>query len=913
MKKSIIVVLLFSLFACGCWYFGKPAENGNKAHLAFEQKIHAITGKAVRKNSKDNNFSMDQPDMAALQEILMTMDPATGKVPRERLVKAYEQTKALSLLKNANDFHWTGYASDMGGRTRMMMFDPNDAAHKKAWAGGITGGLWYNNDVTSSVSSWIPVGDFWSNLAIRCMAYDPNDPLVFYIGTGEAETALQTYRESSGLGTGIWKSTDAGQTWEQLPSTLAFCFTTDILVRNESGTSIIYAGVASGLYHGTHQSQPTDGLFRSADGGSTWQQVMPNIIGQTSPYAVQDIAKGADGRIYIGTRPNLAGQGGTTILYSDAGTAGSWTINNTYEQEILGLSTYNIPGRVVLATAPSDANVVYALIAGGFINPADNFKKFNCVDVLRSANKGVSWTKKSMPMGNDTTAFATIAWHAMDIAVDPNNPNQVFAGGLDMHRSPDGGNNWQQLSNWYQYTGNQPGYIHADQHEIVFRPGSSKQVLFATDGGVFFTSSADSVSPVFKQHNHNFNTLQFYTCDLSPTAGANEFIGGLQDNGTLYYHGTPLTNYDMISGGDGAFCFWDKNQPQYFIASVYYNMYTFYMNGGSMSSTYGNSGVFINPADLDYNNNYLFANATDVTGTNLPNTLLRISSIYTTNPLETYINLNTGLSVYFSAVTYSPYSPQGKSTLFMGSASGRLFKVTNAHSNAPQVNEITGSSFPAANIGCIALGGSEDTLMVIFTNYGIPSVWKSNDGGQTWADKEGNLPDMPIRWGIFYPGNSNYALIATETGVWGTADMNQGVVSWTPYNTGLANVRTDMLKYRISDHTVLAATHGRGFFTAGWDILTGMQDAGYRMRDVSIYPNPSTGKFTLSGEFNSNDEIKAEILNTSGQLISSRILHPPSCILHPASFDLTNAPKGIYILRMTSGVQKLAEKKIVIY
>jgi hypothetical protein len=911
MKKFFCVSVVFLFFITGLPYICHYSRAHKNTRREYEKRILAITKEACRKNTikSEKECAADLPDMAALQEFLMTMDPATGTVPRERLLKAYNETRAQSHLKNTSTIQWTGYGAEMGGRTRMIMYDPNDDTHKKVWAGGITGGLWYNSDITSSSSSWVPVGDFWSNLSIRCMAYDPTNTQIFYIGTGEAETALQTYRESSGLGTGIWKSVDGGQSWNQLTSTQTFCYTTRIVVKNEGGNPVIYAGVASGLYHGQHQSQPSDGLFRSADGGNTWQQVLPDITGYTQPYAVQDIALGTDGRIYIGTRPNLDGQGGATILFSDAGTAGSWTINNTYEQEILAAPIYNIPGRVVLAAAPSDANVVYALIAGGNIDPSDNFQRFYCVDVLRSSDKGVTWVKKNMPLNNDTTGFATIAWHALDVAVDPNNPNQVFAGGLDMHRSPDGGNNWQQLSDWsLMYNGGGSAYIHADQHTIVFKPGSSGEILFGSDGGVFYTSTGADPSPLFEQHNHNYNTLQFYTCDLSPTAGNNLFIGGLQDNGTLYYTGTPLTINDMIVGGDGTFCFWDKNEPEYFGASYYYNRYTFFQNGNPLGSTYTATGIFLNPADLDYNLNLVYANATDFTGAVLPNYILRLSNIYS-SPLENYVELNTGLTVYFSAVTYSQYSPPNSSTLFLGTVSGRLFKVINANSNVPQATEITGPDFPAGNIACIALGGSEDTLMVIFSNYGVPSVWQSNDGGQSWLDKEGNLPDMPVRWGMFYPGFARYAMIATETGVWETQDMNRPDLTWTQVNTGMADVRTDMLKFRNSDNTVLAATHGRGLFTATWDIGVGIQENS--KQDIKIYPDPSNGYFTLNISGMSINALEISVINSKGELIESKLLNNVSGSAS-AGFNLSGQPGGIYFLKISSGSKLLGTKKLII-
>jgi len=381
--------------------------------------------------------------MAALQDYFMTLDPALGIVPRERLRQAYRQTLDIQSLKSVTtSSSWQGYASDMGGRTRTIMYDPNDPLHKKVWAGGITGGLWYNNNISDFTSSWVAVTDFWPCLAVRCITFDPNNHMIFYVGTGEAETARQTYRESSGVGDGIWKSIDGGQTWYQLVNTTTFAYVTDIAVRNESGNSVLYAGVASGLYQGTqHQSQPSDGLFRSVDGGTTWQQVLPNISGTTVPYAVSDIAISSDGsRIFVGSRPNLNGNGGATILYSDLGTVNSWVDYDYWKIKIENEPLYNIPGRVVLATAPSDPNVVYALIASGFINPnRDNFEDYYCRHLLRSMDKGDTWERKSTPhiySSYADTNFANLAWHALDIAIDPNNANTLYIGGLDVYKPP---------------------------------------------------------------------------------------------------------------------------------------------------------------------------------------------------------------------------------------------------------------------------------------------------------------------------------------------------------------------------------------------------------------------------------------------------------------------------------------------
>jgi photosystem II stability/assembly factor-like uncharacterized protein len=911
MKKIYLILALFIAGTIlGCILHRKSSNNERTRFESFLKKEYAKVPRKEKINEKEP--AADQPEAAAMQDFFMTVDPRTGKIPRERRLAAYQATKAQSALKSTYDaLSWQGYEADMGGRTRAIMFDPNDPNHKKVWAGGITGGLWYNTDLSNANSAWVPVGDFWSDLAIRCITYDPNHPSVFYLGTGEAETAMQTYRESSGLGDGIWKSTDGGQTWNVIPSTAGFAYVTDIQVRNESGNSVIYAGVASGLYQGQqHTSQPSDGLFRSTDGGTSWQQVLPDITGQTVPYAVSDIAIGADGRIYVGTRPNLNGNGGAVILWSDSGVPGTWSVDETFQAEILADPQYNIPGRVVLATAPSDANVIYALIASGFLNPVNNFNYFYCLHILRSDNKGATWTKKTnLPDPNGQNNFAYIAWHALDIAVDPNATDNVFVGGLDMHKSTNGGNSWSRVSDWsLMYGGGGPQYIHADQHIIQFKPGSSTEMVFGSDGGIFYTSNGTSSQPTFQERNKNYTTLQFYSAAISPTAGTDKFVGGLQDNGSLYYNGNPLTIFDMLSGGDGAYAFYDENEPNYSMTSIYYNVYYVWFNG-SFSNYMGDwqSGVFVNPADLDYKSNTLYANAVDFIGTHM-DMMLRLNNIYS-SAYGTFVPLNTGSEVYFSAVRYSPFSPAGESTIFMGTQSGRLFKFNHAE-GTPVKTEITGADFPTANISSIAIGGSEDTLMVTFSNYGVPSVWQTQDGGATWQDKEGNLPDMPIRWGLYHPDNSNYALLATETGVWSTANLNAVNPVWTPDNSGLANVRTDMLTIRKADNTVLAATHGRGLFTTTWDISTGINDRS--MPAFSLYPNPTRGSISMKFPQQTPSNAEIRIYDQNGKIVYQDLL-PAGTERNLKTIDLTGQPGGIYFAGVWQNGKKLNTQKIIKY
>ena len=907
MNKFTFSGIAFSVFTVllgGYIFLNQPVNLRDKYEEGIIHKAETIQ-KQIEK-SKDGLKSPDQPDMAAFQEYIMTVDPATGDVPVDVLISSYKQTQSLEQQqisnRNVNSLmDWETTGANMGGRTRAIMFDPNDPDNKKVWAGGVTGGLWYTNDITNTTENWIPISDMWSNMAISCIAYDPNNTQNFYVGTGEAQTARTIYRASSGIGAGIFTTDDGGQTWGLMPSTSEFDYITDIAVRDENGISVIYACVASGYYMGAeHLSEPSDGVFRSENNGETWEQVLPIIPGSStnSPYAPADIEITSSGRIFIGTMENIDKEGGATVLFSDSGLPGSWTVYNYYNELISNESYYNIPARTLVASSPSDPNVVYAQFAAGYNS---GFVYYRGRYIAKSGDGGENWSQTNIPNED----WSTLAWHAFVLKVDPINPNTVYTGGLDLYKSTTGGNSWSRISDWIlMYYGGGDSYLHADQHNIQFQPGLSTTAVFSCDGGVFLTNTANLSQPVFIERNQGYNTLQFYTGCIQPTSFSQQYIGGLQDNGTLLHTGQPLDINDMIDGGDGAFCFWDENQANIYITSVYNNSYTSWSGGSQADNFGGNSGTFISPADYDYNENILYSNAADFFGGN-SNRLLRASEI-PFNVVTNMINLGTGISVPFSAISYSKYSNAGTSTLFVGSTAGHLYKVTNAQST-PETNEIGSPAFPTANISCIAIGDDEDNILVTFSNYGVSSVWLTIDGGENWEEEEANLPDMPIRWAIFHPENNGQVLLATEIGIWWTNTLNEISTIWIPSVDGMANVRVDMLKLRSSDNVVLAATHGRGLFTSEYVLnpyYVGTEEYSANDSVFDIYPNPVIDNITIKTSVNDIADIEISIVNISGDIVYHELLKAQKGeITH--KIDLSSLSAGTYIINlMNKGVNE---------
>ena len=777
----------------------------------------------------------EHPDLAKYQDYFKILDPKLKYIPYERLKSALKYKSSYTNPKS-NLIEWVNTPSNMGGRTRTLKFDPNDPNKSKVWSGGVTGGLWYNDNILSNNSNWNNVNDLWDNLVVSCIAFDPNNPNVMYVGTGEANTAIVTYRESSGRGVGLWKSVDSGITWQLIPSTEEFSYITDIEIDSNSN---VYIGVVSGTYYGLQESLPSDGLYRSSNFGNTWEQVLPNINGDTTPYAPSDIEISSNGRIFVGTMKNINGNGGSTILYSDTGNKNDWFLYDDIQNLILNQEEFNIPGRVVLSSSKTNSNVIYAVFGSGYINSYGfNYSYGNYI--IKSTNNGNSWDLKNIPNITESN-WATLAWHALTIKVDPSDENTIYVGGLDLYKSSNSGNSWDKLSDWaLMYEGGGDKYVHADIHSITFRDNNPNEFAITSDGGIFYTNNgtASSNNITFSEKNNNYNTLQYYTGSINPLIENTIFAGGLQDNGTLIYSDIdynnipagPLTTNNMISGGDGAYCFYDINEPELLITSTYYNRYYLFINNEYINYFNGNNGVFINPADYNYLNNTLYANAVRFNGTQ-QNRIYIIRDI-DTNPQESTLNLYTGTSVPFSMVKYSN-TIDNSDIIYLGTQSGYLYKASIGNNNNFTVDNITSTLFPTANISSLSEGLTSDTLLVTFSNYGISSIFTSVNGGSSWTSKESNLPDMPIRSSVLNSNSSNNCLIATEIGIWETDNLFDNNPIWYPHNN-FPNVRVDMLSLRKEDNLVLASTHGRGQYYGYFNINNDLSADLNNDNDVNI-------------------------------------------------------------------------------
>lgn len=808
MRKNLLIsifgVLLFSLLAI----IGVKTLKQKKHYMKKQQWSELLANHPYNNRPQKSAEEWgkipkaDRPDLAMEQEVLMTMDPALGIVPTERKMLANEKVKTILATKGPiAGITWQERGpNNVGGRTRALMFDPNDSNNKKVWAAGVSGGLWYTNDITAGAPTWNLVDGFWSNIVVSCIAYNPNNTNEFYVGTGEGWFNADAQR-----GGGIWKTTDGGVTWNQLGSTdpsaynsgSHFQYVNKIVVKDD-GT--VFAATR-GYYSNT------GGIMRSTDGGANWTRVLSQYDGTYYDWGA-DVEVAANGDLFASM--GLASPGQVyKSLDADNGGSGTWT--NISSNIAMGNAK-----RVELACAPSNEDVIYAVAQGG---SGDQDVEW----IKKSTNGGANWTSLSIPLmadGSGDYYTRGQAFYDLILAVHPTNENLVIAGGIDLHRTTNGGTNWNPISHWYG--GFSLPEVHADQHAIHFRPGASDEVIFGNDGGFFYSTNAGDVSatPSFTSKNIGYNVTQFYACAAKNEINSNYFLAGAQDNGSQKFTLPQIGSTTEVTGGDGAFCHIDQLNPDIqMTAYTNNNIYRSLDGGNSFPSLISeSSGWFINPSDYDSQRKILYLAAGD-------DQLKRISGMDGTTT-----NTNIGISVgtaQVSALKVSPYND----VVFIGIENGRVYKLSNASTGSTSLSRIDNGTTPiltAGYVSCIEVGANDNQLIVTFSNYGVTSIWETTDGGTNWYSKEGNLPDMPVRWALYNPDNRDQVLLATEVGVWSTDNFGTGTSStpvWGVSSTDLAYTRCTMLKYRAADKMVVVSTHGRGLFTS--DIFTGSSVADF--------------------------------------------------------------------------------------
>ncbi len=667
--------------------------------------------------------------------------------------------RVVSLSSSVTSGSWTSRGpQNVGGRTLALLVHPTN--NQILYAASASGGLWQS---TNGGASWSQL-PLTFNLFIGALAFDSLNPNVIYAGTGER------FYDRAVQGAGIFKSSDGGATWTQLAATANWLYVSSISAQ---------PGVS-----GTFLAATSSGLFRTTDGGVTWTQIsVPSL------YAGVMVAFNPND----GTRALAAVYLQTGNVQAYASSDGGLTFNAA-----TGASRFS--SDIAVAWAPSTAGVAYAIVGGDYNPPF-------YAELWRSTDYGANYTRYA-------TGDIGCVDRRCTLWVAPNDSSLLITGGVDVFRSANSGSTFTRIGSGYIMT-NDP---HPDQHCIAgdsAYSASNRTVYVCTDGGVFRTNDITSAAvnngswtPLVS----TYQTTQFYG-GAGHNAGSAAYFGGTQDNGNLATTNTS-TNARLVLGGDGGFVDIDPTSVNnWYFEYQYLNLYRSTDGGFTLS--------YISPGLSDTNTNTNFI-APFVLDPNHPATLLAGGGNLwrTTNALAqpvTWTNIRPAGSTFVSAIAVAP----GNSDLiYVGQDDGVIQKTTNGTATTPSWSDVDNNSstnpLPNRYITRIYVDpANNNTVYVTLGGYSYDNLWKSADGGNTFVSVSGSgatsLPPAPIRGIVRHPRSALRLYAGTDVGLYESED---GGATWSASQGGPGDVMIDEVRFVIGTESLLAATHGRGLWTA---------------------------------------------------------------------------------------------------
>lgn len=627
------------------------------------------------------------------------------------------------------------------GRVNAIAFSPTSS--NTIYVGAPAGGFWISND---GGSSWQNTTDNLPTLGVSSIAIDNINPLIIYIGTGDRDAG-------DAQGMGVFKSTDGGITFAPANDNMSDATVGRIIIHPTSPNYILAA--------------TSKGIYKSTDGAATWTNV------ETGNF--KDIVfKPNNASIVYATR------GGN--FYRSTDTGSTWSM-------VSGTGSHS---RGVIGVSPSSPNTVYFVTSDGSAYDG----------TYKSTDAGQTWTLQSNTPnilswgcnGGDGGQ----GWYDLDVAVDPNNANILYVGGVNVFKSINGGITWQINSHWVGNCG--VPAVHADCHVLEFNMVDG--MLYAgNDGGIYRTGDGGSS---WTEITSGLAISQIYKIGQAAT-NKNKVINGYQDNGTATYLGDSA-GFLTVMGGDGMDCAYDFQDDMYAygeyyngagISRIFNNV-----NQGQISNGISESGAWVTPLALDVvNPETMYVGmknlwrGTNIKGYNVP--WQRISSGGSQN-----IRVIEQCSANPNILYYCRYN------------NGGFFRSDNITGSNPTWINLT-SSLPVSGVPTdIETADNDENIVYITLEH---KVYKSTDKGSTWQDISMNLPDVSLNTIEYYKNDNEGLYVGSDAGIfYKNATMSQ----WQLFSNGFplsAHVTEIEFYYDTlspGNDVVRASTYGRGLWSS---------------------------------------------------------------------------------------------------
>ncbi len=774
--------------------------------------------------------------------------------------------------------------ANMGGRIADVEGVPGDP--NTVFVASASGGLW--KTVNGGVS-WKPIFERQGTLSLGDIALAPNNPDVVWAGTGESNT-----RNSVSFGDGVYKSTDGGKTWQHMG--LRDTERISAIVIHPQNSDIVYVG-ALGHAFGANEER---GVFMTTDGGRTWTRTL--YIDKEHGVSDLDIDPTNPNILYAGmwsferkawTHRSGSEKGG---VYKSIDGGRTWTKLSNGLPKLLG--------RIGVRVAPSNTNVVYAIVES---------KEGT---LYRSDDRGETFRQVSKE-----SRIVSRGFYYTTVRVDPTNENRVYAVASSLFVSIDGGKTFRSIT----------GRTHIDYHALWIDPRNPKRMWQGQDGGVAVSLDAGESW----EYVNNMPLGQFYQIHTDNRLPFYNIMGGLQDNGswtgpsrTREPAGIMNDDWRMVSFGDGFYILNSPDDPEIYISESQGGniLRTDFRTREQQEVNPWGRGSGDGPAEGEkfrfnwnapivqspHNGNTIYLAGNVVfKSTDFGKTWEQISPDLTTNDPEKQkdaggpIAFENSTAEYHTTITALAESPAQQGLIWVGTDDGNLQVTTDAGKNWRNV--IRNVPGLGANSGVSHVEPSRANAQLVYVSFERhmlddfrPYIFKTADGGKSWKNITGNLPAKAyVQIVREDPKNPKLLYAGTELGLF--ASYNGGN-EWIRLGLkNLPHVAVHDIKIHPRENDLILATHGRSLWII--DDATPIQQMSSELvsRDAHLFPvrpamrfaarftrygigdkvftgpNPSYGAlitYYLKDKPDDKAAFKVEIFDQAGKLVQS--LNRPS-------------------------------------
>jgi photosystem II stability/assembly factor-like uncharacterized protein len=726
-------------------------------------------------------------------------------------MKSWEMHVRLTAESPFRNLHWRAVGPKFqGGRIETIACPPSSTT--TIYIGAGAGNVWktVNNGIT-----WQPIFEHESTFTIGAIAVAQSDPDTVWVGTGENLMA-----RSSFAGTGVFKSTDAGNTWQNMG--LSDTHHIGRIVIHPQDSDIVYV---AGLGH-QYTYNNERGLFKTVDGGKTWNRCLfiSNRIGVVDvtmdPSDSQVLYAAAWERDRKTWNNVVCGEGTAVYKTTDAGT--------TWNRLINGFPVSSYLGRMGLAVAPSNPNIIYTVVDNQMpvtLKTSQGERKGVVGgEVYRSDDKGETWKKVSQDL-----RFVGINYSFGDIRVSPDDENQVYICGVSLAVSMDGGKTFRKVDGPVIHLHYHPSRsLHLDQHDFWIDPANPDRLLLGNDGGLYLSNDRGKNW----LHLNNLPIGEFYAISVD-TAEPYNIYGGTQDNAALYGPSDqdldPVIEdawkqiwVDIWGGGDSYYTLVDPTNPDI----IYYeqqfgdfkrkDMRTGEIKRIRPQPQKGKPELRFNwmtPFLISHHNPLILY----VGANELFKSLYKGDSWICISPdLSTQPGPEKHGNVPYGTITTISESPLKPGLLYVGTDDGNVWVTNNDGVTWAPLNQ----RLPGKWISrIVASSHNLETVYVALTGYREDDfetyLFKSGDFGKTWTSLASNLPAESVNVICEDPDDSLILYAGTDQG--GVYVSLDGGQTWLSLCADLPTTPVHDIAIQPREREMAIGTHGRSIFVLDID------------------------------------------------------------------------------------------------